>query len=70
MITTDRPFVRSTASAAAIQPRFEDEASINVTALQEVDRWADALGVTEAELRIAVAAVGVSAQDVREHLGK
>jgi len=50
--------------------RLGDEAFIDITALRDVDYWTDALGVTEAELRLAVAAVGDSAQDVRDHLGK
>lgn len=51
-------------------PRFEDLSRIDVTLLAEVDRWTEALGVSEAELRLAVAEVGVSAQDVRDYLGK
>lgn len=47
-----------------------DDAVIDVTELREVDHWTEALGVTEAELRLAVAAVGDSARDVRDHLGK
>ena len=43
---------------------------IDVTDPSDVDYWTDALGVSETELRIAVAAVGSSVQDVRDHLGK
>jgi hypothetical protein len=49
---------------------LQERARINVTELREVDYWVQALGVTEAQLRVAVAEVGVSAQDVRDHLGK
>lgn len=43
---------------------------IDVTDPSDVDYWTDALGVSETELRLAVAAVGSSVQDVRDHLGK
>ncbi|MFG6415425.1 DUF3606 domain-containing protein [Roseateles sp. DC23W] len=36
----------------------------------EVHGWCQALGVTEAELRVAVAAVGDDADEVRGHLGR
>lgn len=49
---------------------LQERARINVTEMQEVDYWVQALGVTETQLRVAVAEVGVSAQDVRDHLGK
>jgi hypothetical protein len=35
----------------------------------EVRSWTESLGCTEEELRKAVAAVGSSAEAVREHLG-
>jgi hypothetical protein len=35
-----------------------------------VEYWTEALGVTETQLRVAVAAVGAATQDVRDHLGK
>jgi len=63
MITSDRPFVAS-------HPRLGDEARIDVTDLREVEYWIEALGVTETQLRVAVAAVGAATQDVRDHLGK
>lgn len=47
----------------------QDRAKINVTEDHEVQYWTDALGVTEETLRIAVAAAGTSAQNVRDHLG-
>jgi len=43
---------------------------IDVTDPSDVDYWTEALGVNETELRLAVAAVGSSVQDVRDHLGK
>jgi len=42
----------------------------DVTDPSEVGYWTEALGVSETELRLAVAAVGSSVQDVRDHLGK
>ena len=36
----------------------------------EVHGWCQALGVTEEELRVAVAAVGDDADEVRTHLGR
>ncbi|VWX58988.1 hypothetical protein VARIO8X_150193 [Burkholderiales bacterium 8X] len=47
-----------------------DDGCIDVTQLHNVDYWTETLGVSEVELRIAVAAVGDSARDVRDHLGK
>jgi hypothetical protein len=46
----------------------QDRARINVNERHEVDYWSEALGCTEQQLRDAVAAVGVSAQAVREYL--
>jgi hypothetical protein len=43
---------------------------IDVTDPTDVDYWTEALGVSETELRLAVAAVGSTVQDVRDHLGK
>ena len=48
----------------------QDRARINVNEDHEIRYWTQALGVTEEELREAVAAVGVSAEAVRDHLGK
>ncbi|WP_256856453.1 DUF3606 domain-containing protein [Variovorax sp. KK3] len=62
-----------TSSARLFIPSLADTARVNiidVTDLREVDQWTDALGVSETELRLAVAAVGTSVQDVRDHLGK
>ena len=48
----------------------QDRARINVNEDYEVRDWCKSLGVTEDELRKAVAAVGDRADEVREHLGK
>lgn len=48
----------------------QDRARINVNEDYEVRDWCKSLGVTEDELRKAVAAVGDRADKVREHLGK
>ena len=69
MNTPARLFVPAAADLPS-QPRLGDEDRIDITELHEVDHWTEVLGVTEAQLRVAVAEVGVSAQDVREHLGK
>lgn len=69
MLNPEPSFVIPTTTSLS-HLRLGDEAFIDVTALRDVDYWTDALGVTETELRLAVAAVGDSAQDVRDHLGK
>jgi len=46
-----------------------DRARINVNEPHEIVYWTKALGCSEEDLRRAVDAVGVMAQDVREHLG-
>jgi hypothetical protein len=43
---------------------------ININEPVEIDYWVERLGVSEHSLRQAVADVGVSAQEVAEHLGK
>ena len=48
----------------------QDRARVNVNEEHEVRYWTEALGVSEEKLREAVAAVGVSADAVRQHLGK
>ena len=48
----------------------QDRARINVNEDHEIRYWTNALGVSEEKLRQAVAAVGVSADAVRQHLGK
>jgi hypothetical protein len=62
-----------TSSARLFIPSVADTASarsIDVTDPRDIDYWTETLGVTETELRLAVAAVGSSVQDVRDHLGK
>ena len=46
-----------------------DRARININEPHEIRYWTEALKVSEAELRAAVASVGVSAEEVRLHLG-
>ncbi len=48
----------------------QDRNRINLNEDYEVRDWTKGLGVTEEELRKAVAAVGDRADKVREHLGK
>lgn len=48
----------------------QDRARINVHENHELEYWTKALGVSREELERAVKAVGVSADAVREHLGK
>ncbi|AYD65865.1 DUF3606 domain-containing protein [Achromobacter sp. LC458] len=48
----------------------QDRSRINVNEAHELRYWTQALGVTEAQLREAVQAVGASAAAVRKHLGK
>jgi hypothetical protein len=48
----------------------QDRSKISLTEAWEVRYWTGALGVTEAQLRAAVAAVGNGAAAVRRHLGK
>ena len=48
----------------------QDRARINIHEEHEVRYWTEALGVSREQLAAAVKAVGVSADKVREHLGK
>ncbi|NDZ17832.1 DUF3606 domain-containing protein [Variovorax sp. WS11] len=48
----------------------QDRARINVNEDYEVRDWCKSLGVSEEELRKAVAEVGDQADKVREYLGK
>jgi hypothetical protein len=48
--------------------RFQDGKTISLGEDYEVRYWTDALGVTEEQLREAVAAVGASAERVKEYL--
>jgi hypothetical protein len=47
-----------------------DRSRINVHESWEVRWWTQELGISEAQLRAAVDAVGVSAANVRCHLGR
>lgn len=47
-----------------------DRSRINVNEERELRWWTQTLGVSAAELREAVKAVGTSASAVRKHLGK
>jgi hypothetical protein len=47
-----------------------DSSRINISEDYEVAYWTDALAVSKEKLAEAVKAVGTSAKDVREHLGK
>ena len=48
----------------------EDQLRINIHEPHEIRYWTQRLGCTERELRDAVAAAGVLAEDVRVALGK
>ncbi|MCX2945891.1 DUF3606 domain-containing protein [Rahnella perminowiae] len=48
----------------------EDKRFINLNESWEVSYWTQALGVTEAKLRQAVAAVGSGTAKVKAYLGK
>lgn len=47
-----------------------DRSRINVHESHEVQYWTKELGVTEQQLKVAVAKVGVMATNVRRELGK
>jgi hypothetical protein len=47
-----------------------DRSRINIHEAHEVRYWTQALGVTEEQLKAAVAKAGVMAEDVRRQLGK
>lgn len=47
----------------------EDKTKISLTEAWEVDYWTEALGVSVAQLRAAVAAVGNGTAKVKQHLG-
>ena len=46
-----------------------DEASININEEHELQYWMKEFDVTEAELRMAVAAAGTSVAALKDHLG-
>lgn len=48
----------------------QDRARVNVNETHEVQYWTRELGVSEAQLKAAVQAVGVSAEAIRQHLAK
>lgn len=48
----------------------QDRIRINVNEEHELRYWTEELGVTREELKRAVKAVGVMAEDVRKHLKK
>lgn len=48
----------------------QDRIRINVNEAYEVRYWTQRLGVSEAELRMAVAQVGRSVKAVADHFGK
>jgi hypothetical protein len=50
--------------------RPQDASKISLTERWEVDYWCRALGVSEQQLRDAVAKVGHGAAAVRQHFGK
>ncbi len=43
--------------------------AVDVTQIAAVEQWTQRLGVSEEALRLAVAEVGTSAEEVRTHLG-
>ncbi|MBV1813457.1 DUF3606 domain-containing protein [Pseudomonas viridiflava] len=47
-----------------------DRNKVNVNQAHELRDWSKKFGVTEQQLKDAVKAVGVSAEDVKKHLGK
>ncbi|WP_076998489.1 DUF3606 domain-containing protein [Variovorax sp. KK3] len=48
----------------------QDRSRINVSEVHELRYWTQTLGVSESQLRAAVAAAGTSVQAVRQYLGK
>ena len=48
----------------------QDRARINLNEDHEVRYWTEALNVSEAQLRMAVGAVGVGTEAVRKFLGR
>ncbi|MDM0038606.1 DUF3606 domain-containing protein [Variovorax sp. J22G21] len=48
----------------------QDRSRIDINEPHEIRYWTQHLDVSEADLRKAVAEVGVSAQTIAEHLGK
>lgn len=55
-----------------VAPSFPDDigrSSIDITEPQQIVFWTQELGVSEMELRYAVAAAGESLGDIRDYLG-
>lgn len=50
--------------------RPQDASKINVHEAWELEYWCKELGVTPAQLKAAVQAVGTSVSAVKKHLGK
>ncbi|ADP20013.1 MULTISPECIES: DUF3606 domain-containing protein [Achromobacter] len=48
----------------------QDRSRVNVNEAHEVQYWTRELGVSEAQLKAAVQAVGVSADAIRQYLAK
>jgi hypothetical protein len=70
-IAKDKPRTHVVRMADNLQDRgAADRSRINVHEAHELRYWTKALGVTEEQLKAAVAKVGVIAADVRRHLGQ
>ena len=52
------------------KPGGQDRTRINVNEEYEVRDWSNKFGVTQDELKKAVAKVGTSAEAVKKHLGR
>jgi len=52
------------------RPGIHDRARIDVNEPEEVSYWIEALAVTEKELRVAVAEVGMDVDEVSSILGR
>lgn len=55
--------------ASPASPAMDGFDSINIKKSEDLAYWVRALGVSEAQLRVAVAAVGTQVDDVRNHFG-
>lgn len=71
MQTSSTSFTTSfDASASAnVDRRGQSVETIDIQQGDELARWVNTLGVSEEQLRMAVAAVGAQADDVRNHFG-
>ena len=52
------------------KPGGQDRTRINISEEYEVKDWSKKFGVTQDELKKAVAKVGTSAEAVKKHLGR